>query len=87
MLVWTISDFVAKKTQSLLALAGVVVGFIIVHLGTLISIDDFKKQWKTLLIGISTVFGIGIALWIAALIFGARAPPAGTRGWPARLTS
>ncbi|NCD19145.1 MAG: hypothetical protein EOL89_04040, partial [Actinobacteria bacterium] len=77
MAVWTVSDFVAKKTQSLLsslfvasiifligfltdifpedlltsssllALAGVVVGFIIVHLGTLISIEEFKRQWKT----------------------------------------
>jgi hypothetical protein len=100
MLVWTISDFVAKKTKSLLsslfvasiifligfltgifphdlltassllALAGVVVGFIIVHLGTMISLDDFKKQWKTFLIGVSTVFGIGIALWVASLVFG-----------------
>lgn len=100
MLVWTISDFVAKKTQSLLSslfvasiiflvgfltglfphdllaassllgLAGVVVGFIIVHLGTMISLDDFKKQWRTLLIGISTVVGIGVALYVATLIFG-----------------
>jgi hypothetical protein len=100
MLVWTISDFVAKKTKSLLsslfvasiifligfltglfpddlltassllALAGVVVGFIIVHLGTMISLDDFKKQWKTFLIGVSTVVGIGIALYVASLIFG-----------------
>ena len=100
MLVWTISDFVAKKTKSLLsslfvasiifligfltglfphdlltassllALAGVVVGFIIVHLGTMISLDDFKKQWRTFLIGVSTVVGIGIALWVASLIFG-----------------
>ncbi len=102
MLVWTVSDFVAKKTQSLLsslfvasiiflvgflsgifpedllasssllALAGVVVGFVIVHLGTMISLDDFKKQWRTLLVGIATVFGIGITLWIAGLIFGSR---------------
>ena len=100
MLVWTVSDFVAKKTKSLLsslfvasiifligfltglfphdlltassllALAGVVVGFIIVHLGTMISLDDFKKQWKTFLIGASTVLGIGVALWVASLIFG-----------------
>ncbi len=100
MLVWTVSDFVAKKTKSLLsslfvasiifligfltgifpedlltassllALAGVVVGFIIVHLGTTISLDDFKKQWRTFLIGVSTVIGIGIALWVASLIFG-----------------
>lgn len=100
MVVWTISDWVAKKTKSLLSslfvasiifligfmsglfpedllasssllgLAGVVVGFIIVHLGTMISLDDFKKQWKTLLIGISTVIGIGLLLLVAGLIFG-----------------
>jgi len=102
MLVWTISDFVAKKTKSLLsslfvasiiflvgfltgifpedllaassllALAGVVVGFIIVHLGTMISVEDFKRQWKTFIIGVVTVFGIGIALYIASLLFGVR---------------
>lgn len=100
MLVWTVSDWVAKKTKSLLSslfvasiifligfmtgvfpedllqassllgLAGVVVGFIIVHLGTMISLDDFKKQWKTLLIGIATVVGIGVLLLAAAAIFG-----------------
>ena len=111
MLVWTISDYVAKKTQSLLsslfvasiifligfltglfphdlltassllALAGVVVGFIIVHLGTMISLDDFKKQWKTFLIGISTVIGIGIALWVASLIFGGPISGAAQEGY------
>ena len=105
MLVWTISDWVAKKTQSLLSslfvasliflvgfmtglfppdllasssllgLAGVVVGFIIVHLGTMISLDDFKRQWKTLLIGISTVIGIGVLLLIAGFLFGGSRPP------------
>jgi hypothetical protein len=105
MLVWTVSDFVAKKTKSLLsslfvasiifligfltgifpedllasssllALAGVVVGFIIVHLGTMIGLDDFKKQWRTLLVGIATVIGIGIALFIAGLIFGGGVRP------------
>jgi hypothetical protein len=74
MLVWTVSDFIAKKTKSLLSslfvasiifligfltglfpedllassallgLAGVVVGFIIVHLGTMISLDDSKNH-------------------------------------------
>ena len=105
MLVWTVSDFVAKKTKSLLsslfvasiifligfltgifpedllasssllALAGVVVGFIIVHLGTMIGLDDFKKQWRTLLVGIATVIGIGIALFIAGLVFGGGVRP------------
>ena len=58
------------SASSLLALAGVVVGFIIVHLGTMISLDDFKKQWRTFLIGISAVVGIGVALYLASLIFG-----------------
>ena len=112
MLVWTVSDYVAKRTQSLLsslftasiiflvgflsgifpedllasssllALAGVVVGFIIVHLGTMISLDDFKKQWRTLLVGIAAVVGIGVMLMVAGLIFGPRisgTPPTATR--------
>ena len=58
------------QSSSLLGLAGAVVGMIIVHLGTMISLDDFKKQWKTLLIGIATVIGIGLLLLVAAAIFG-----------------
>ncbi|GCD20654.1 hypothetical protein ACFO3K_09215 [Cellulomonas algicola] len=105
MLVWTVSDFVAKKTKSLLsslfvasiifligfltnvfpddllasssllALAGVVVGFIIVHLGTMISLDDFKKQWRTLLVGIAAVVGIAVFLLVAGLVFGGGVQP------------
>ena len=115
MLVWTVSDFVAKKTQSLLsslfvasiifligfltgifpedllaassllALAGVVVGFIIVHLGTMISLDDFKKQWRTFLVGVSTVVGIGVALLLASLIFGGRISGAAEEGYAQAL--
>lgn len=62
------------SSSALLALGGVVVGFIIVHLGTLISIDDFRKQWRTLLVGIATVVGIGVALLAASALFGDRAP-------------
>jgi hypothetical protein len=115
MAVWTVSEYVARKTKSLLsslfvasliflvgflsgifpedllasssllALAGVVVGFIIVHLGTVISLDDFKKQWRTFLIGFSTVIGIGIALWIASLIFGGRISGAAEDGYAQAL--
>jgi MFS family permease len=62
------------SSSALLGLGGVVVGFIIVHLGTLISVDDFRKQWRTLLVGIATVVGIGVALLVASAIFGNRAP-------------
>ncbi len=100
MAIWTVSDLVAKKTNSklsslfvasiifltgfltgifpedllssssLLALGGVSVGFIIVHLGTMISLADFKAQWRTFVVGVATVIGIGVALLIAGLIIG-----------------
>ena len=115
MAVWTVSEFVAKKTKSLLsslfvasliflvgflsgifpedllasssllALAGVVVGFIIVHLGTVISLEDFKKQWRTFVIGVSTVLGIGIALLIAGLLFGDRISGSAADGYAQAL--
>ena len=69
------------SASSLLALAGVVVGFIIVHLGTMISLDDFKKQWRTFLIGISAVVGIGVALYLASLLFGGNISEASQHGY------
>jgi MFS family permease len=115
MLVWTVSDYVAKRTKSLLSslfvasiiffigfltdvfpedllasssllgLAGVVVGFIIVHLGTMISLDDFKRQWKTFVIGVATVVGIGLALLLAGLIFGSRITGSAADGYAQSL--
>lgn len=58
-------------SSSLLAFAGVVVGFVIVHLGTVISIDDFVKQWRTVLTGIGAVAGVAAALFfIGSLLKG-----------------
>jgi hypothetical protein len=56
-------------SSSLLAFAGVVVGFVIVHLGTVISIDDFIKQWRTVLTGIGAVAGIAAALFFVGSFF------------------
>jgi len=50
-------------SSSLLAFAGVVVGFVIVHLGTVISINDFIKQWRTVVTGIAAVGGVAAALF------------------------
>lgn len=63
-------DFLASS--SLLALAGVVVGFVIVHLGTVISVDDFKEQWRTVVVGVSAILGVAAALFgIGSLFKGA----------------
>lgn len=111
MLIWTISDFVSKKSKSilsslfvasiifligfqtnswlssitentifetigntfseeliasssLLALGQTLVGFIIVHLGTTISLRDFKQQYKTFIIGFCSVIGITVLLFL-----------------------
>jgi len=58
-------------SSSLLAFAGVVVGFVIVHLGTVISINDFIKQWRTVVTGIAAVGGVAAALFfIGSLLKG-----------------
>ena len=73
------------QASSLLALAGVVVGFIIVHLGTMISLDDFIKQWKTFVVGVATVVGIGVLLYVASLIFGGQISGAAEDGYAQAL--
>ncbi|AQY49769.1 hypothetical protein [Paenilisteria weihenstephanensis] len=99
MLIWVISDYVSKKTKSLissllvasiiflvgfktnifpedlltssslLALGQTVVGFIIVHIGTMISLDELKKQWKTVVIGVAAVLGIVAFLFLIGSFF------------------
>lgn len=56
-------------SSSLLALAGVVVGIVIVHLGTVISVDDFKKQWRTVVTGVAAIFGVAAALFGIGSLF------------------
>ncbi len=88
MLVWTIGEFVSKKTQAiisslfvaailflvgfqsgvfpktllvdsaLLPLGQAVLGMILVHIGTMISLTELKKQWKTVVIGVSAIAGV-----------------------------
>ena len=102
MLVWTISDFISKKTKSLissllvaslifligfktnllpkdilpssslLTLGTTVVGFIIVHIGTMISIDELKQQWKTVVVGFSAIIGITVSLLLIGPLFESR---------------
>ncbi|MDQ0363311.1 hypothetical protein [Breznakia pachnodae] len=99
MMIWTISDFISKKTNtmlsslfiaslifligfktnlfpedlltssSLLTLGTTIVGFIIVHIGTSISLQEFKAQWKTFVIGVSAVVGIAAFLFVFGPLF------------------
>ena len=57
------------QTSSLLPLGQTVVGMIIVHLGTLISLEEFKRQWRTFVIGVSAVIGIALLLFTIGRLF------------------
>lgn len=99
MLIWAISEFVAKKSKSLISsllvasvifligfktnifpsdllsssallpLGTTVVGLVIVHIGTMISIQDFKRQWRTFVVGFASVLGIVGSLLAFSFVF------------------
>ncbi|AMC94123.1 hypothetical protein AOC36_09015 [Erysipelothrix larvae] len=57
-------------TSALLPLGATVVGLIIIHLGTMLSIAEFKKQWKTVVIGVSAILSATAALLLVFPLFG-----------------
>lgn len=51
------------EDAQLLGFGALMIAFLITHMGTLMSFQDLKKQWKTVLISISAVIGIGVFLF------------------------
>ncbi len=54
------ADFL--EMSQLIGIGVVLVGPLIVHMGTLIKIRDFIQQWKTVLIALAAVVGIAICV-------------------------
>ncbi len=52
------------QDAQLLGFGGLMMGFLITHMGTLLNTSDLKKQWKTVIISIGAVTGIGIFLFL-----------------------
>jgi hypothetical protein len=70
-------DLIASS--GLLGLGNAVIGIIIVHLGTMMSFEDLKAQWRTFVIGSVTVVLMTFALiFIGELIFDRNIAVAGT---------
>lgn len=46
----------------LVGFGALMIGLLITHMGTILSIDDLKKQWKTVLVALAAVGGIGLFL-------------------------
>lgn len=55
--------------SGLLGIGAVLIGFTIVHLGTLISINELVKNWKTVTIALGAVLGILVVVAIVAIPF------------------
>ncbi len=59
------------QDAALIKIGGVLVAFLITHMGTLLNIDELLAQWKTVLIALGAVVGVGIfVLLIASFIVG-----------------
>ncbi len=56
-------------SSSLLALGKTIVGFIIVHLGTMISLAEFRRQSRTFTVGAAAVLGVSAALFLIGPYF------------------
>lgn len=70
-------DLIANS--GLLGLGNAVVGIIIVHLGTMMSITDLKAQWRTFFIGVVTVVVMTMVLLLVGMqLFDTNVAVAGT---------
>jgi hypothetical protein len=57
------------SSSSLLTFGTTIVGFVIVHLGTMMSLKDIKQQWKTFAIGLFAIAGVVGALFLFGPLF------------------
>lgn len=53
------------EDAQLMGIGSLLIGLLITHMGTLLNFEDLKVQWKTVLIGLSAVVGIGVFLFAA----------------------
>lgn len=52
------------EDSQLVGFGSLMIAFLITHMGTLMSFNDLKKQWKSVLISIAAVVGIGLFLFL-----------------------
>ena len=56
------------EDANLLNFGAMMIGLLIVHMGSLLSLDDFIKQWKTVVIAVFAMAGIGVLLFVVGPI-------------------
>lgn len=55
------------EDAALMSIGGIMIAFLITHMGTLMSFKDLKEQWRTVVISIGAVAGIGIFLFLVGV--------------------
>lgn len=55
--------------SSLLPAGVVLIAFVITHMGTLLNVKEFIAQWKTVIIGVAAMLGIGLIMVFVAPLF------------------
>ncbi len=59
---WTKLPVTLFEDAGLLKIGGLLMPFLIVNMGTLLSVEDLKREWKTVVIALGAVVGIGVSL-------------------------
>lgn len=64
---WTKIPTTLFEDAGLLKIGGILIPFLIVHMGTLLNLSDLKKEWRTVIIAIGAVIGIAIFLLLLGI--------------------
>ncbi len=57
------------NVSMLLPVGGILIAFLITHMGTLMNIQELIEQWKTVIIGVCSMIGICLVLYFIGPIF------------------
>ncbi|MFL2105318.1 hypothetical protein [Desemzia sp. FAM 23991] len=52
------------QDSMLLQIGSILIGFLLVHMGTMLNIKQLKEQWKTVVICVAAIIGITVALFL-----------------------
>lgn len=63
------ANLFTAEASVLQPMGGVLIGFLIVHMGTLLNLKEFVAQWRTVVIGMSVMVFIGLVLVFAGPLF------------------
>lgn len=52
------------QDSAMLAMGSILISILIVHMGTIMNVNDIVKQWKTVLIALGAIVGVGVFVYL-----------------------